>query len=70
MMDRTPVESSTIGDVGYDAATLTLEVGFLNGTVYQYFDVPEVLFQEFMQASSKGAFLNASIKNNYRYAKL
>lgn len=69
-MDRTPVDSSTVADVGYDHATMTLEVGFLNGTVYQYFDVPETLAQEFMQAPSKGAFLNASIKNSYRYAKL
>lgn len=70
MMDRTPVESSTVADVGYDQATMTLEVGFLNGTVYQYFDVPETLVQEFMQAPSKGSFLNANIKHNYRYVKL
>lgn len=70
MMDRTPVDSSTVADVGYDQATMTLEIGFLNGTVYQYFDVPETLFQEFMQAPSKGSFLNANIRNSYRYAKL
>ena len=69
-MNRIPVESSTVADLGYEEATLTLEVGFLNGTIYQYFDVPETVYQEFMQASSKGTFLNANIKNSYRYVKL
>ncbi len=68
--NRTPVTSSTIADIGYDAATMTLEIGFLKGGVYQYFDVPETVYQEFMAADSKGKFLHANIKNNYRYVKL
>ena len=68
-MDRTPVDSSTIADVGYDEASMTLEVGFRNGAVYQYFDVPQSLYQELMAASSKGAFLSSQIKNNFRYTK-
>jgi len=68
-MDRTPVDSSTIADVGYDEASMTLEVGFRNGTVYQYFDVPQSLHQELMAANSKGAFLSSQIKNNFRYIK-
>jgi uncharacterized protein len=69
-MNRIPVDSSNIADVGYDDTTMTLEVGFRNGTVYQYFDVPQTVYQEFMSADSKGTFLNANIKNNYRYTKL
>jgi hypothetical protein len=69
-MNRTPVESSNIADVGYEDTTMTLEVGFRNGTVYQYFDVPHSVFQEFMGSASKGTYLNTSIKNVYRYTKL
>jgi len=69
-MNRIPVESSNIADVGYEPTTLTLEIGFRNNTVYQYFDVPEVLHEEFMRAASKGIFLNSNIKNHYRYVKL
>lgn len=69
-MERTPVSSSSIADIGYDEATLTLEVGFRNGTVYQYFDIPHAIYQEFMASSSKGTFLSAQIKNHYRYVKL
>lgn len=69
-MNRIPVDSSNIADVGYDETTMTLEVGFHNGTAYQYFDVPQSVYQEFMSADSKGTFLNTNIKGNYRYAKL
>jgi hypothetical protein len=69
-MNRTPVSSSNVASIGYDVNTLTLEVEFVSGSVYQYFDVPETLYQEFMRASSKGKFLHANIKNNYRYTQL
>lgn len=69
-MNRIPVESSNIADIGYDEQSMTLEVGFNSGTVYQYFDVPQTIHQEFMSASSKGTFLNANIKPTYRYVKL
>lgn len=69
-MDRIPVESTSIQDIGYDATTMTLEIGFKHGAVYQYFDVPETVFEELMRADSKGKFLHANIKNSYRYAKL
>jgi hypothetical protein len=69
-MNRTPVSSSNIASIGYNASTLTLEVEFRDGSIYQYFDVPENVYQEFMQASSKGQFLHANIKNNYRYTRV
>ncbi len=69
-MDRIPVNSSNVAEIGYDSTTMTLEVAFRNGTVYQYFDVPETVYQELMRAGSVGQFLNQNIKNNYRYAKV
>jgi hypothetical protein len=69
-MNRTPVESSNIADVGYDSSSQTLEVGFLNGTVYQYFDVPPTVHQELMSADSHGKYFSANIKNHYRFVKL
>jgi hypothetical protein len=69
-MNRTPVSSSNVASIGYDPSTLTLEVEFTNGSIYQYFDVPEMVYQEFMRAGSKGQFLHTNIKNNYRYTKV
>jgi len=69
-MNRTPVSSSNVVSIGYDPGSLTLEVEFTGGSVYQYFDVPEAVYQELMRASSKGQFLHANVKNNYRYTKV
>lgn len=68
-MNRTPVTSSNVVAVGYDADTLTLEVEFKDGAVYQYFDVPETVYRELLSASSIGQFMHANIRNTYRYAK-
>ena len=69
-MDRISVQSSNVAEVGYDPGKMTLEVAFLSGSVYQYFDVPEVLFQEMLHSESVGRFLNSQIKESYRYARL
>ena len=69
-MNRIPVSSSNISSVGFDADTLTLEIEFTNGNVYQYFDVPSTIYEELMQAESKGRFLSSQIKGVYRYARL
>ena len=53
-MNRTPVTSSNVASVGYDPVTMTLEGEFKNGSVCQYFDVPEVVYQELMSAASVG----------------
>lgn len=62
-MQRYPVSSSNIASVGYDLASLTLEIEFNSGRVYQYFDVPEHIHQELMSAGSVGSYFARSIKN-------
>lgn len=69
-MNRTPVTSSNVASIGFDDSSLTLEVEFNDGSVYQYFDVPEALYQEFMNASSKGKFLHDNIRHSFRYSRL
>ena len=69
-MEYTSVVSSTMQGVGYDKETMTMEVAFVNGTVYQYFDVPEHVFQGLLGAASPGSFLNSSIRGVYRYVRL
>ncbi|MGH3992422.1 MAG: KTSC domain-containing protein [Pseudonocardiaceae bacterium] len=69
-MDRTPVSSSTVASVGYDATTATLEVEFSNGSVYQYFDVPAHETEGLINAGSVGSYLATQIKGVYRYARM
>lgn len=69
-MNRTPVTSSNVASVGYDPKTMTLEVEFHSGFVYQYFDVPESIHLDLMRASSVGKYLNHNIKGSYRYTQI
>ncbi len=39
-MERYSVASSNIASIGYDEPSQTLEVEFLNGSIYQYYNVP------------------------------
>jgi hypothetical protein len=69
-MRRELVSSSNIASIGYDENSQTLEIEFLNGTIYQYFDVPNRIFQEIMAANSHGQYLAQNIKGIYRYSKV
>ncbi|MEZ5873216.1 MAG: KTSC domain-containing protein [Nitratireductor sp.] len=69
-MERYSVASSNIASIGYDIPSQTLEVEFQNGTIYQYYGVPENMYEQLMQAGSKGRFLNTYIKNAYGYSRV
>ncbi len=69
-MDRHEVVSSNVAEVGYDAETQTLEVMFHGGTIYQYFDMPETVYQELINAPSAGRFLAQRIKGVFRCEKV
>ncbi|HEX5724685.1 MAG TPA: KTSC domain-containing protein [Longimicrobiaceae bacterium] len=69
-MQREHVDSSSIGSVGYDQGTHTLEVEFLNGGVYQYLGVPEGEYASLLRAQSAGRYLNYRIKPRYRYRRV
>lgn len=62
IMSRTPVSSSNLASVGYEVASRTLEVEFLNGTIYQYANVPSERYSGLLNASSKGDYFNFYIK--------
>lgn len=70
-MDRTYVSSSNSASIGYDPMQMILEVEFLNGSIYQYYDVPEALYEGIMSAESHGKYLNEYIKKGgYRFERV
>jgi hypothetical protein len=58
-----PVESSVLASVLYRPELRLLEVEFRSGLFYQYFDVPQQSYNQLLIAESKGAYLNANIRN-------
>ena len=69
-MQRTPVSSSNLASVGYDASSATLEIAFNEGGVYQYYQVPESVYHGLMAASSKGRYFDSMIKKVYSCHKI
>ncbi len=69
-MEMTNVDSSNVESVGYDEDSSTLQVEFINGGMYQYFDVPEDVFIGLRDADSVGRYLSDRIKGTYRYSKV
>lgn len=68
-MQRTPVQSSNLVSVGYDAETEVLEVEFKSG-VYRYYDVPPEEYAKFTEAESLGRHMGTHIRGKYRTEKV
>jgi hypothetical protein len=63
-------DSSNIARFRYDEKAHVLTVEFKNGGTYNYYDVPQGVFEQMKSAPSKGGFLARSIKGAYRYARV
>ena len=59
-MNMVPVQSSNVSSIGYENGVI--EVLFHNGYAYRYPNCNEQLFQEFLNAPSKGKFVHARLK--------
>jgi hypothetical protein len=60
-----------IASIGYDPANGTLEIEFKNGgQVWDYFDFPEHMWNEFQTCESQGKYWHANIKNRFREARV
>jgi hypothetical protein len=59
------VESSNIEAIGWRGGVC--QVDFLSGSRYRYFEVPEWVFQDFLEAGSKGRFLNEVFKIDHAF---
>ena len=70
-MERIPVDSSQIAEIGYDREKSVLEIQFKRGlTVYHYADVPPEVYYDLMHSESIGRYFNAQVKEHYAYHKL
>jgi hypothetical protein len=47
-----------------------MEVLFTDGRIYQYFDVPERLYEELLRAPSVGQFFHREVRGTFRYARV
>lgn len=64
------VLSREIEWIGYEHKRNMLQVEFIVGAIYQYENVPETVYQEFLTAPSYGRFFESNIKNKYQARKV
>ena len=57
--------TSSIADFDYKSQVLT--ISFLNGSEYEYFDVPKAVYIKLINADSPGRFARRHIYNSYVY---
>lgn len=62
-------QSSNVAGFCYDDSTQVLTVEFNSGTRYDYYDVPNHVYEGMKTAESIGKYLNSEIKGHYRYAR-
>lgn len=61
--------STAIREFSYDATEQRLDVQFVSGKRYSYFDVPADVAEGMRTASSKGGYFNRLIRDHYRFAR-
>ena len=62
-----PTDSSFVYEIGHDGDELLIVS--LRGETYKYFGVPEWVFQNFLNADSKGSYYHQHIKGKYNSIK-
>lgn len=64
------VKSSNIHSVLYDTFSSILTLEFKNGDIYYYYNVPESIYLDFLNAPSKGKFAHKHIYHVFKYRKV
>ena len=65
----TKLESSIINKFSYDTNNCEMLIEYKGGSQYLYKNVNEIIVSEFMDAESKGKYIN-EIKKDYEFEKV
>lgn len=69
-VQATRVDSSNIREIAYDRVARVLEVRFVSGGRYHYYEVPQEAYAAFTVAISKGAYFAAEIRGKYAHKRV
>jgi hypothetical protein len=71
MNEWVQLTSSNLARARWDNASNTLEIEFIGGRIYQYYDVPQQVFDSLCSGSdSAGKYFMSNIRGHFRYARL
>jgi len=63
------LQSSNVRQADFDPMLNTLTLGFVNGSIYEFYGVSLETYQSLIEATSPGKFFLTEIKGKYDYAK-
>ena len=69
-MERIYVMSSDIKSIGFEEASGTLEIEFLDGSIHQYQNVPKIAHLALMTARANGLLFRSYIKGKFPETKI
>jgi hypothetical protein len=69
-MERKSVVSSYISEVGYDESTKKLQIQFVNGTEWEYENVPKSEYEQLLTAQSVGRYFSGAIRGFFNGKKI
>ena len=69
-MDREPVISRIISEIGYNGSCRTLEILFKTGATRLYYFVPEEVHRDLMNAASHGTYFTQNIDDIYDWHQI
>jgi hypothetical protein len=63
-----PIQSTAISAAAYEGSSLYIR--FITHREYEYLHVPKSVYEKLIRASSKGQYLNASIKPFFKFREI
>ena len=78
-MNLISVQSSNIAQIGFEINRMNsmnakpinvLRIVFVNGGIFDYYNVSKQDYENFLKSESKGAYFHKFIKNVYSYEKV
>lgn len=65
-----PVASTDLDAIAYEPVKKRFWIRFRSGAIYEYHDVPPVVYDELMAAPSKDGYFSEYIRPEYRYTRI
>ena len=69
-MNRTTIASPGIEQLGYEEGSEILEIKFVSGTTYEFYNVPLRLFDQLMKSPRKELFYETNILVRFPYKRI
>lgn len=69
-MHRTAIASPGIEQLGYEEGSEILEIKFVSGTVYEFYNVPLKMYEQLMSSPRKEFYYESNILVRFPYKRI